>query len=133
MSRKVFRSSITLILALFLFLPSLMAQKEVFLRKIDFELSKISPNDYENEFFLTLQFNKGSIYKFKVLNAIGGAQGKAVVEIFDGSKLVGTNNIGDKYFDQFAFQCNKTGFYDIILKFKDNQLGNSAVNIYMVQ
>ncbi|MFW6219089.1 MAG: hypothetical protein ACOC2F_08375 [Bacteroidota bacterium] len=133
MSRKVFRTLITLLLSLLLFMPSLMAQKEVFIRKIDFELTSISSNDYENEFFLTLQFNKGTIYKYKIMNAIGGARGKAVVEIYDGSKLVGTNSLGDKYFDQFAFQCNKTGFYDIILKFKDNQLGNSAVNIYMVQ
>jgi hypothetical protein len=109
------------------------AQQEIFLRKIEFELTKISANSYENEFFLTLQFNKGTKYKYKVLNHVAGKLGIATVEIYDGDKLVGANSLGDKYFEQFMFQCNKTGFYDVVIRFKDQQLGSSVIDIYMVQ
>jgi len=109
------------------------AQKDVFIREMEFKLDEISPNEYENEYFMTLNFNKGTSYKFKILNKIEGLPGEAVVKILDGDKLVGTNSIGDKYFDTFMFQCNKTGFYDILITFKDNQTGHAKVNLFMIQ
>jgi hypothetical protein len=125
-------------IALFLILPfgHLYSQKEVFLRKIDFELVKLNPTPSDNEFFLTLQFNKGTKYKFAVTNHLNGAIGEAIVEIYDndaGPKIVGTNVFQTKYFEQFLFQCNKTTFYDVVVKFKDNKLGASEVNIFLLQ
>jgi hypothetical protein len=112
------------------------AQKEVFLRKIDFELVKLNPSPADNEFFLTLQFNKGTKYKFAVTNHLNGAIGEAIVEIYDndaGPKVVGTNVFQTKYFDQFMFLCTKTTFYDVVVKFKDNKLGASEINMFLVQ
>ena len=114
-------------------LADAFSQKEVFLRKIDFELEKISPNSVENEYYMTLEFNKGSKYKFKVLNHINGKVGLATLELHDGDKIVGVNSMGDKYFDQMMFQCSKTGFYDLLIRFKDHQLGCSTINVYLVQ
>ena len=36
-------------------------QKEIFLKQIEFKLSKVSDKDYENEYFMTIKLNKGTI------------------------------------------------------------------------
>lgn len=108
-------------------------QKEIFIKKIDFVLHEISDKDYENEYFMTMKFNKGTTYKFVVTNGIDNITGEAVLELLDGDKLQMTNLIGDKYFPKFSFQCNKTDFYDILVRFKDNQLGHSTIDIFLLQ
>lgn len=128
-------SGIILAVLLLVSTVDLQAQNEVFLRKIDFDLPKVSPNPLENEFSLTLQLNKGTKYKFVVTNHVNGTIGDAIVEINDSetSKMQVTNVFQDKYFEQFMFICNKTTFYDILMKFKDNKAGTSEVNVFMIQ
>ena len=46
------------------------SQKEIFLRQIEFKLENISDIDYENEYFMTIKFNKGATYNFQVTNHI---------------------------------------------------------------
>lgn len=109
------------------------AQKDIFIKKIEFKLDFISDVDYENEYFLTMKLNKGITYKFVIDNNINEYDGMAVVKLLDGDKLLVTNQIQDKYFEQFGFKCNKTGFYDILIQYKDNKRGYSFVDIYMIQ
>lgn len=109
------------------------AQKEIFLRRIDFKLDAVSDIDYENEYFLTMQFNKGENYLFKITNHIDNYAGEAVIQILDADKLVSTNVLNDKYFEKLSFICNKTGFYDILVRFKDKKVGNSMIEIKIVQ
>ena len=45
----------------------LHAQKEIFLRQIEFKLDFYSDIEYENEYFMTMQLNKGSEYLFKII------------------------------------------------------------------
>lgn len=109
------------------------AQKEIFIKQVEFRLDAVSDIDYENEYFLTLKLNKGSKYIFRVVNHKDDYVGEAIVELMDADNLIMTNVFGDKYFTAVTFQCNKTGFYDILVKFKDNKLGYSVVDILMVQ
>jgi len=109
------------------------AQREIFIKQIDFKLDKISDIDYENEYFVTLKFNKGSKYVFKMQNHIDQYEGEAVIELMDAATLILTNVLADKYYETIAFVCNKTGFYDLLVSFKDGKLGYSAVDIVMVQ
>ena len=109
------------------------AQKEIFIKQIDFRLDQISDIDYENEYFVTLKFNKGTKYVFRITNHLDDYVGEAVLELMDADNLVLTNVYNDKYFDKVTFQCNKTGFYDLLIKFKDNKLGNSVVDISMLE
>jgi hypothetical protein len=109
------------------------AQREIFIKQIDFKLDKVSDIDYENEYFVTLKLNKGSKYVFKVVNHIDAYEGEAVIELMDAATLILTNVHEDKYFETIAFVCNKTGFYDLLVSFRDGKLGNSAVDILMVQ
>jgi hypothetical protein len=122
-----------LIVFIFLNIFYANAQKEIFIKLIEFRLDHVSDIDYENEYFMTLKFNKGSTYKFKIVNHIDAYAGEAIFELLDADKLVLTNMIGEKYYDTFSFVCNKTGFYDILIRFKDNKLGNSAIAINLIQ
>ena len=108
-------------------------QKEIFIKQIDFKLDQISDIDYENEYFVTLKFNKGTKYIFRITNHVDEYEGEAVLELMDADVLVVTNVLGSKYFENVSFVCNKTGFYDLLIKFRDNLKGNSVIDIVMVQ
>ncbi len=108
-------------------------QKEIFLKQIEFKLDNISDQDYENEYFMTIKLNKGTSYKFKITNHRENYAGKAVLELLDADNLILTNAVGEKYYESLGFVCNKTAFYDILIKFKDSKPGFSVVDIAMVQ
>ena len=108
-------------------------QKEIFIKQIDFKLDHVSDIDYENEYFVTLKFNKGTKYIFRITNHVDDYEGEAVIELMDADVLVVTNVLGSKYFENVSFVCNKTGFYDLLVKFRDNLKGNSVIDIVMVQ
>lgn len=126
------------VVALFAFLMVILpneafGQKEIFLKQIEFELTRISDIDYENEYFLTLKLTKGTKYVFSIINGINDKPGDAILELLDADNLVLTNIFDDKYFTTVNFQCNKTGFYDVLVLFKDNQLGHCQIDITMIQ
>ena len=108
-------------------------QKEIFLKQIEFKLERVSTQDFENEYFMTIKLNKGTSYKFKVINHLDNFAGKAVIELLDADNMILTNSIGEKYYESIGFVCNKTAFYDILVKFKDKKPGNSVVDIVMLQ
>ena len=111
----------------------LLAQKEIFIKQIEFRLDAVSDIDYENEYFVTLKLNKGSKYVFRIVNHIDEYVGEAVVELMDADNLILTNLFQDKYFLNTSFVCNKTGFYDLLVRFRDNKLGNSVIDILLIQ
>lgn len=115
------------------FTGKLNAQKEIFIKQIEFKLDKVSDIDYENEYFMTLKLNKGSKYVFKLVNHVDNYVGEALLELMDADVLILTNVMGDKYFEAISFQCNKTGFYDLLISFRDGKIGNSIVDILLVQ
>lgn len=108
-------------------------QREIFIKQLEFKLENYSDIDYENEYFMTMKLNKGTTYKFKITNNRDNFVGKALFQLLDADNLILTNVLGDKYFDNFNFVCNKTAFYDILIKFQDKKPGNSVVDIFMVQ
>ena len=124
-----------IILTIFLTLITTKAksQKDIFIKQVEFKLDFISEIDYENEYFMTIKLSKGIKYKFKVNNHIDDYAGVAVVELLDADNLIVTNEISGKYYEQFGFHCNKTGFYDILIRFKENKVGHSTVDIFMTQ
>jgi len=130
--KKILGLFITIVL-LQLVSHSSFAQKDIFIKEFQFELKKLSANQYENEYFLTITLNKNSLYKFTVLNHIGDFPGEAVVEILENDKVVATNYVNGKYYEKFMFKCTKTGFYDILIHYNDNKLGSSLIKLFLVQ
>jgi hypothetical protein len=59
--------------------------------------------------------------------------GLAIVELMEADNRIMTNIYDGTYFKEATFKCNATGFYDLLVKFKDNQLGNSVVDVIMKQ
>ncbi len=127
------------ILSLFVFLSlatggnKVFGQKEIFIKQIEFKLDKISSNAFENEYFMTIKLNKGTTYKFKITNHRDNYAGKAVLQLLDADNLVLTNVLNDKYFETLSFVCNKTAFYDVLIRYQDNKPGNSVIDIMMMQ
>jgi hypothetical protein len=112
---------------------TLHAQKEIFLKQIEFKLDKVSDIDYENEYFMTMKLNKGTKYVFRITNHRDNFVGEAVLELMDADNLIMTNLVEDKYYQTVSFQCNKTGFYDVLVKFRDKKLGSSVIDILMAE
>jgi len=108
-------------------------KKEVFIEQIEFKLDRISDNAYENEYFMTLKLNKGTTYKFKITNNQENLPGKAVLELLESNELLLTNALNEKYFEDVNFICNKTGFYDILIRFQEEKTGYSIIDIFMLQ
>ena len=128
------RQTLLLIVFVIFGLNGILAQqKEIFLKQIDFKLERISPKDFENEYFMTIKLNKGTSYKFKITNHLENFAGEAVIELLDADNMILTNAINEKYYETISFICNKTAFYDILIKYKDKKPGNSVVDIVMVQ
>ncbi|MBN1415166.1 MAG: hypothetical protein JW973_08715 [Bacteroidales bacterium] len=124
---------LTALFSLFFGYRTTYAQKEIFIKQIEFKLQHVSDVDYENEYFLTLKLNKGSTYKFKISNHRDNYAGKAVIELMDADKLILTNYLNEKYFEILNFVCNKTAFYDILVKYMDKKPGYSYIDIVLVQ
>lgn len=128
---------ITLLVIVFIFfgafIKDVAAQKDIFIKEFQFELKKISENQYENEYFVTITLNRNSMYKFTVLNHIGDFPGIAIVELLENDKVIATNYMNGKYYEQFLFKCNKTGFYDILIHFQDNKTGASLIKLFLVK
>jgi hypothetical protein len=128
------RPTLSLVFLLYFGISSAFGQqKEIFLKQIEFKLERVSDQAYENEYFMTMKLNKGTAYKFKITNHRDNFVGKAVFELLDADNLILTNTVGDKYFETFSFVCNKTAFYDILVKYKDNKPGFSVIDIMMLQ
>lgn len=124
---------ILLVLTFILSSTTSYAQKEIFIKQIEFELETVSDIDYENEYFMTLKLNKGSKYIFTITNGVNDKQGDAILELLDADNLIVTNSLGDKYFTKVSFECNKTGFYDVLVRFKENALGFCRVDVTLIQ
>lgn len=128
------RQTVFLVSLLLIGLGSIYAQqKEIFLKQIEFKLDQVSDQDYENEYFMTIKLNKGTSYKFRISNHRDNYAGKAVFELLDADNLLLTNSVGDKYYETFGFVCNKTAFYDILIKYQDKKPGFSVLDITMLQ
>jgi hypothetical protein len=108
-------------------------QKEIFIKQLGFKLDNVSTKDFENEYFVTIKLNKGTSYKFKITNHLENYAGSAVIELMDADNMILTNSIGEKYYENIGFVCNKTAFYDILIRYKDKKPGNSVVDIVMLQ
>jgi hypothetical protein len=114
-------------------IPAFPQQKEILVKQLEFKLDHVSDKDVENEYFMTIKLNKGTAYKFKITNHRENYAGKAVFELLEADNMILTNTFKDKYFDTFNFVCNKTGFYDILIKYQDRKPGFSMVDITMLQ
>jgi len=91
--------------------------------KVKLSSSSVSPPTARFNVIL----NKGTMYKLTACNA-DGYPGKAVVQLADNAKVLGTNIKTDGTFVKaIGFQCQKTGMYSINVLFKDGKEGAAVI------
>jgi hypothetical protein len=66
-------------------------------------------------------------YRFSVCNA-DNSQGKAIIQLFDGRGLIGSNysTASGKDFPSFDIQIQKTGVYHVFISFQDGKQGTAV-------
>jgi hypothetical protein len=91
--------------------------------KVKLPASSVSPPSTK----FNVIMNKGTMYKITVCNA-EGYEGKAIVELIDNGKPLGSNLKTDGSFQEaIGFVCQKTGMYNINVLFKDGKEGAAVV------
>ncbi len=77
----------------------------------------------------SILLSKNTQYRFSICNA-DNSQGKAIIQLFDGRGLIGSNfsSASGKDFPFFDIQIQKTGVYHVFISFQDG-LPGTAVGI----
>ncbi|MCK4661841.1 MAG: hypothetical protein KAT68_03165 [Bacteroidales bacterium] len=88
--------------------------------KVKLQQSNVKPSPSVK---FSVVLNKGTIYKINVCEA-EGYEGKAVIKLYDGGSMLGTNKRADgSLLSAIGAQINKTGVYQIAISFKDGKEG----------
>ena len=66
--------------------------------------------------------NSRSQYKFNIVNS-GSNSGKVLMQLYDGQKLMGSNQHQGKVLSAFAFICRSTKVYSLVFSFPDGDAG----------
>ena len=71
--------------------------------------------------------NEGKLYRFTVANAVE-YEGEAILQLFKNNKLLGSTYHIDSGADhqKFDFLCDQTGFYKILMSFREGREGCAA-------
>ncbi|MFP4060350.1 MAG: hypothetical protein ACOCXW_00385 [Bacteroidota bacterium] len=91
------------------------------------ELEAAQPNERPPVEKVTILLKKNTQYRLSVCNS-ETSQGKAVIQLYDEGKLLGStyNAETGRDFDGFDFTCTKTGPYHIFLSFQDGKSGSAV-------
>jgi hypothetical protein len=82
----------------------------------------------------TMVLSKNNEYRFTVCNA-EGSEGKAIIQLYDVSKLYGSNysQTTGQMLKSFNFQCQKTGAYHLTVSFQDGKKGSAVAIVSFVR
>jgi hypothetical protein len=116
------------------FCNGVAGEDATYLKDFTIELDAAGADGKAPEQRYTMVLSKGNEYQFTVCNA-EGSEGKAVCQLFDISKLYGTNLSAStgQLGKAFKFQCNKTGAYHLIVSFQDGKKGSAVTIVSFVR
>lgn len=91
------------------------------------ELPGVAAGEKQQPFRKSFGLQKNTIYQFTVCNS-EASQGKAIVELFEANKLIGSNYnpATGQEFKTFQFDCSKTGVYHLFIHFQDGKAGTAV-------
>ena len=118
------------------FCNGVASEKEevTYLKDFSIELDAAGADGKVPEQRYTMVLSKGMEYKFTICNAEGSA-GKGVLQLWDMSRLLGTNLVATtgQLVKGFNFQCNKTGAYHLMVSFQDGKKGSGVTIVSFVK
>jgi len=79
----------------------------------------------------SLMLNKGNHYRFSVCNA-KEFSGKAIVQLYDKDRLLGSSYMAKKHYPAFDFICKKTAVYKVLISFEDGKSGCAVGILSMI-
>jgi hypothetical protein len=105
-----------------------------YLKDFVVELDAAGPDGKALDQKYTMVLSKNTEYRFTVCNA-EGSEGKAMLQLFDMSKLYGStyNPATGQSVKAFNFQCQKTGAYHLVVSFIDGKKGSAVAIISFIR
>lgn len=98
-----------------------------YLQDFQVELPAAQPNEKQIPAKFSMVLSKNTRYRFSVCNSESNT-GKAVLQLYDESKLMGAtiNPATGKEYPMFDFNCTKTGVYHVFIYFQDGKSGTAV-------
>jgi hypothetical protein len=98
-----------------------------YLQDFQVELPAAKPNEKQQPAKFSMILQKNNRYRFSVCNSEANT-GKAVMQLFDENKLMGSsfNTATNKDYPGFDFNCTKTGVYHVFVFFQDGKSGTAV-------
>lgn len=105
-----------------------------YLKDFKVKLQKASSGKKQPIAKYSLALSKGNHYRFTVCND-KYKDSKAIIQIYQGNKLVGSNfnKSNKKIYPAFDFLCNRTGVYSIYISYNDGMEGCSVTMLSLVK
>lgn len=100
-----------------------------YLKDFPVELEAAKPNEKAPMAKFSMILSKNTKYRFSICTS-ETSEGKAVLQLYDESKLLGStyNPTTGKDYHSIDLNCTKTGIYHVFISFQDGKAG-SAVGI----
>ena len=80
----------------------------------------------------SLMLNKGSHYRLSICNA-KEFKGKAIIQLYDKDRLLGSSYMAKKHYPAFDFICKKTAVYKVMISFEGGKQGCAVGILSMVE
>jgi len=133
-----------LVIFVSLWMPKIMAQPQdvlvdmcanragedaTYLKDFVVQLSAAGAGEKEPVAKFSMVLSKATLYRFSICNS-EDSDGEGIIRLFDTERLIASSYIEStgKVFNQFDFECQKTGVYHVFISFKDGKAG-SAIGI----
>jgi hypothetical protein len=109
-----------------------LAKNATYLKELKVKLKAKEAGKKEPIAKYSLMLNKGTHYRFSVCNA-KEFTGKAILQLYDKDRLLGSSYMSNKHFPAFDFVCNKTAVYQVLMSFEDGQEGCAVGVLSMIE
>ncbi|TAJ15294.1 hypothetical protein DMA11_02505 [Marinilabiliaceae bacterium JC017] len=103
-----------------------------YMKDFTIELKKAKKDVKTGYVKFSVILNSRSHYKFNVVNGSSNAE-QAIMQLYDGDKLLVSNFESGKHYKSCEFICGKTKVYNLIFSFKGGEEGTARAVLSLVK
>ena len=110
------------------------SKNSTYLKDFTVKLSSAAPGEDAPRDKQSFMLRKNTRYQFTVCSS-KDYSGRAIIKIYDSSKLVGSNYVvaTGKIHPTFEIMCQKTGAYHVFVEFEDGKEGLAVIILSFVE